>query len=68
MAEIDVMRIEKSIKLLLSNKADKARAALTMTNMRKLTPKLRIFGNLLDFLMLSFCVGLHRCHCVLHYT
>jgi hypothetical protein len=59
---------ENSFKLGLSNIAAKARATFTMTNMRKLTPKLRIFGNRLDFLMASFCVGVHRCHCVLHYT
>lgn len=53
-AEMVVINMENSLKLLLSKIAANANALLAMTNMRKLTPKLRIFGNRLDLRMAEF--------------
>jgi hypothetical protein len=53
-AEMVVINSENSLKLLLSNIVANANALLAMTNMRKLTPKLRIFGNRLYFRIAGF--------------
>ena len=54
MAEMVVIKVKNVLKLLLSTMAANASAVLTMINIRKLTPKLRILGKQLDFLMVYF--------------